>query len=97
VGPACQPHGHLPLLASIAVRSSPVPTCIERCCYPLPCLLALALSHASVAALCCLTLLLAEQLHAATATAHLVAAAVALRLPPPGHVAAAVVPNFPTV
>jgi hypothetical protein len=23
VGPACQPHGHLPLLASIAVRSSP--------------------------------------------------------------------------
>jgi hypothetical protein len=52
----------------------PVPTCIERCCYPLPCLLALALSHASVAALCCLALLLAEQLHATTATARLAAA-----------------------
>jgi hypothetical protein len=72
VGPACQPHGHLP--PSLCTRHS-VPTCIERCCYPLPCLLALALSHASVAALCCLALLLAEQLHVAAATARLAAAA----------------------
>jgi hypothetical protein len=44
-----------------------MPTCVEHCCYSLPCLLALALPHASVATLCCLALLLVEQLHAAAA------------------------------
>jgi hypothetical protein len=76
VGPACQPHGHLPLLASIVVRSSPGAHLHRALLLPAalpPCISLVSRQCCCLVLPCCL--LLAEQLHAAAATADLAAAA----------------------